>query len=59
MARKTGVDHGDMLYSADGYMTAWFMWQHQGDSEAAKAFTASSPDIMSNKLYANQKISMK
>jgi len=27
MTRKKGCEHGQMLYSADGYVTAWFMWQ--------------------------------
>lgn len=25
MARKKECEHGQMLYSADGYVTAWFM----------------------------------
>ncbi|MCI8466585.1 MAG: alpha/beta hydrolase [Bacilli bacterium] len=29
MMRRVGVEHGQMLYSADGYVTAWFMWQLQ------------------------------
>lgn len=56
MARRNNADHGDMLYFADGYVTAWFMWQLQGDEEAAKAFVGANPEIMSNKLYQNQKI---
>lgn len=36
MARRKDADHSDMLYRADGYMTAWFMWQLRGDGEAAK-----------------------
>ncbi len=44
MARRNGCEHGEMLYSADGYATARFMWQLQGDAEAAKAFTGASPD---------------
>lgn len=56
MARRTGADHGDMLSFADGYMTAWFMWQLQGDEEAAKVFTGDSPEIMTNELYTDQQI---
>lgn len=56
MARRTGADHGDMLSFADGYMTAWFMWQLQGDTEAAKAFVGETPEIMNNGLYQNQQI---
>lgn len=58
MARRTNAEHGDMLSFADGYMTAWFMWQLQGDEEAAKAFIGDSPEIMNNPLYQDQKINM-
>jgi hypothetical protein len=58
MARKTGCEHGDMLYSADGYVTAWFLWQLQGDEEAAKAFTGDDPELLSNSLYQEQKIDL-
>jgi len=56
MARKNGLDHGDMLYSADGYITAWFMWQLQDDSEAAKAFMGNEPEIDNNELYVDVRI---
>jgi len=56
MARRTGMTHDDMLYKAEGYVTAWFMWQLQGDAEAAKAFTGDNPEIMQNNLYQDQKI---
>ena len=26
MARRTGTEQGPMLYSGDGYVTAWFMY---------------------------------
>lgn len=55
MARRKDADHGDMLYFADGYVTAWFMWQLQGDSEAAKAFVGDNAEILSNELYQDQK----
>lgn len=42
-----------MLYSADGYVTAWFMWQLQGDEEASKAFVGSDAEIVKNRLYQN------
>ncbi len=54
MARKKDLEHGEMLYSADGYITAWFMWQLQGDAEAAKAFDGEDAEIMTNALYQNQ-----
>lgn len=56
MMRRIGAEHGQMLYSADGYVTAWFMWQLQGDKEASQAFTSDNPEILNNKLYQDQKI---
>lgn len=56
MMRRIGAEHGQMLYSADGYVTAWFMWQLQDDEEASKAFTGDNPEIMQNELYQDQKI---
>ncbi|MCI8915051.1 MAG: hypothetical protein HFF26_00055 [Oscillospiraceae bacterium] len=50
-ALRPGMDHGRMLYSADGYVTAWFMWQLQGDQNAAKAFAGESPEILNNPMY--------
>jgi len=56
MMRRIGAEHGQMLYSADGYVTAWFMWQLQDNEEASKAFTGDNPEIMQNELYQDQKI---
>ena len=56
MAVRKDVGHGEMLYSVDGYTTAWFMWYLKGDSEAAKAFTGESPELLTNPLYQNQQI---
>lgn len=58
MMRRIGAEHGQMLYSADGYVTAWFMWQLQGDEEASKAFAGDNPEIMQNELYQDQKIDL-
>ena len=58
MARRSDTDHGDILYSVDGYVTAWFMWQLQGDEEAAKAFIGDNPEIMCNQLYQDQRIDL-
>ncbi|WP_270277302.1 alpha/beta hydrolase family protein [Enterococcus casseliflavus] len=55
MARRIGMTHDDMMYRAGGYVTAWFMWQLQGDEEAAKAFSGELPEIMDNKLYQDQR----
>ena len=59
MARRNDADHGDMLYFADGYVTAWFMWQLQNDDEASKAFIGDNPEILNNKLCQDQKIDIK
>ncbi len=54
MALRTGMDHGKMLYSADGYITAWFLWYLQDDGNAANAFIGNSPELSVNPLYCNQ-----
>ncbi len=51
MVRRKNTPHGEVLYSEDGYVTAWFLWQLQGNQEAAKAFTGKSPELASNPLY--------
>ena len=56
MARRTGAEHGDMLYSADGYVTAWLMWRLKGDAEAANAFSGDSAELLRNALYQDQRI---
>ncbi|MBR6069509.1 MAG: hypothetical protein IKP78_02820 [Ruminococcus sp.] len=58
MTRRSDTDHGDILYSVDGYVTAWFMWQLQGDEEAAKAFIGDTPELMSNSMYQDQRIDL-
>lgn len=55
-ALRTDMDHGKMLYSADGYVTAWFMWYLKGDAEATKVFTGDAPELLSNPLYQEQQI---
>ena len=47
-ARRSNTDHGQMLYSVDGYVTAWFMWQLQGDETAAAAFLGENAEILHN-----------
>ncbi len=56
MARKTGAEHKDTPTAADGYVTAWFMWQLQGDQEAGKAFVGDNPELLENPLYQDQRI---
>ncbi len=45
MAVRKGATHGDMLYAADGYVTAWFMWQLQDDEEAARLLLEKIPKL--------------
>ena len=47
-----------MLYSADGYVTAWLMWRLKGDAEAAKAFSGESAELLRNALYQDQRINI-
>ena len=56
MARRIGMDHDHMMYSAGGYVIAWFRWQLMGDEEAAKAFVGETPELLSNALYQDQQI---
>ena len=48
MARRVGADHGDMLVYADGYMTAWMMYQLKGDADAAKVCVGEDAEILAN-----------
>lgn len=58
MARRTGMTHDDMLYKAEGYVTAWFLWQLKEDQEAAKAFLGDQPELLGNPLYQDQRIDL-
>lgn len=58
MLRRKNTAHGKTLYAEDGYVMAWFMWQLQGDKEAAKAFTGQTPELLHNALYQDQKINI-
>lgn len=51
LARRNDCDHGEMLYYADGYVTAWFMYFLQGDEKAGKAFFGDNPEISANEFY--------
>ena len=54
MARRIGEEHGQMLYSADGYVTAWFMYYLQNDELAKELFQ----EISNNNLYQDQKLNI-
>lgn len=48
MARRTNADHGDMLATADAYMTAWFMYWLKDDLTAKNVFYGNSAEILNN-----------
>lgn len=47
-ARINGAEHGDMLTRADGYMTAWMLYQLHVDEEAGAVFIGEAAEILSN-----------
>ena len=51
LVRRNDADHGEMLYFADGYVTAWFMYWLQEDVQAYSAFFGENAEIRSNTLY--------
>lgn len=59
MIRRNNTVHNEVLYSPDGYVTAWFMWHLQGDQNAAKAFVGEDAEVLTNPLYQNQQITIK
>ena len=48
MARVVNAEHGDVLPRADGYMTAWFMYWLQNDTEAGGIFFGENAEILNN-----------
>lgn len=56
LARRNDCDHGEMLYYADGYVTAWFMYYLIGDNEAGSVFFGENAEINSNSLYQDVQI---
>ncbi|HEM3553184.1 MULTISPECIES: lipase [Streptococcus] len=57
--RRKDTAHNEVLYVADGYVTAWFMWQLQGDQEAAQAFVGEMPEITENPKYQDVEMGLK
>ena len=51
MFRRKNTPHNEMLYAANGYVTAWFMWHLQDDRAASALFTGEEPGVRSNPLY--------
>lgn len=58
MARRKSAEHGEMLYSADGYVTAWFAYWLQGDEQAAAAFCGENAELAQNPLYQDVRLEM-
>lgn len=59
LAIRNDCDHGEMLYYADGYVTAWFMYYLQNDDGAGNAFIGDNAEIKNNNLYQNVEINTK
>lgn len=59
LAIRNDCDHGEMLYYADGYVTAWFMYYLQKDENAGKAFFGNHAEIKNNPLYQNIEMNIK
>ncbi|KAL6609037.1 hypothetical protein U3516DRAFT_782943 [Neocallimastix sp. 'constans'] len=57
-ARKINIKHSQMLYNADGYVTAWLMYYLQNDEEAGQFFRGSYPELLNNTLYQDQNITI-
>lgn len=45
-----------MLDAADGYVTAWLLWQLQGNGEAQALFEGPDAVVLSNPAYQDQDI---
>lgn len=58
MLRRVQTAHNEVLYAADGYVTAWFMWQLQGDERAARAFVGDDAEILTNPCYQDQQAAL-
>ena len=58
MALRTDTDHGSMLYSGDGYVTAWLMYWLRGDEEAGAAFFGPEAELLHNPLWQSGAVNM-
>lgn len=56
MVRRKNTVHNEVLYAANGYVVAWFMYYLQNDQTASKFFMGDSPEILNNNLYQDQNI---
>ena len=50
-ARVEGAEHEEMQMKTDGYMTAWMLYQLQGDEEAGKALIGEDAEILGNSSW--------
>ena len=50
-ARVAGAEHEEMQMKTDGYMTAWMLYQLQGDEEAGTALIGETAEIMNNSKW--------
>ena len=58
MALRADTDHGSMLYSGDGYVTAWFLYWLRGDEEAGAAFFGLEAELLHNPLWQSGAVSI-
>lgn len=58
MFRKKDTPHNELLYSANGYVVAWFMYYLKNDEEAGNFFIGTTPEILNNNLYQDQQINI-
>ena len=58
MALRTDTGHGEMLYSGDGYVTAWLMYWLRGDEEAGAAFFGPEAELLHNPKWQGGAVSV-
>ena len=58
VARRSNTKGGQMMYSANSYVTAWLMYYLQNDKKAGRFFRGENPELLNNTLYQDQQISI-
>lgn len=58
MFRRKNTPHNEVLYSANGYVVAWFLYYLQNDQDAGKAFIGTNSEILNNDLYQDEQINI-
>ena len=56
MGLRSDTNHLEMLYSADGYATAWLTWQLQDDEHAGAAFIGDNPETLTNPNWQDVRV---